>query len=187
MVEGFLDVPRYLIDPDHALRRHIAAALFVPENISLDDLLITFQRERTPIACVLDEYGGTAGLITRGDILELLTGGDEPSLRPEAQSIRRNGETGWIIDGKTSLEEINHELDLELDADDSDRISGWCTFHSGSLLRVGETVMAQGCRVRVLRMRKRRIDQVMLEVLPRDPGSGEEAADDSYLDQEPDA
>lgn len=184
-IEGFLDVPRYLIDSDHRLRRHVAPALFVPENISLDDLLITFQREQTPIACVLDEYGGTAGLITRGDILELLTGGDEPSLRPEVQSIRRSGETSWIVEGKTSLEEINHELDLELEADDADRISGWCTFHSGALLRVGETVTEQGCRVRVLRMRKRRIDQVLLEVLPHDPDTSAEEADISYLDQEP--
>ena len=185
-IEGFLDVPRYLIDSDYALRRYVTPALFVPENISLDDLLITFQRERTPIACVLDEYGGTAGLITRGDILELVTGGDEPSLRPEVESIRKVGESSWIIEGKTSLEEINHELDLNLEADDADRISGWCTFHSGALLRVGEVVTAQRCRVHVLRMRKRRIDQVRLDILEPDLQAAQDEPDESYRDQEPD-
>lgn len=185
-IEGFLDVPRYLIDPDHAVRRHVVPALFVPENISLDDLLITFQRERTPIACVLDEYGGTAGLVTRGDILELVTGGDEPSLRPEVESIRKAGASSWIIEGKTSLEEINHQLDLNLEADDADRISGWCTFHSGALLRVGEGVKAQGCRVQVLRLRKRRVDQVRLDILAPDPQAVLDESDESYRDQEPD-
>ncbi len=186
-LEGFLHVTRYLIDPEHDLRRHVTPALFVPENISLDDLLITFQRGNTHIACVLDEYGGTAGLVTRGDVLELVTGGDEPSLRPEVQSIRKTGDASWIVDGKTSLEAINHELDLNLEADDADRISGWCTFHAGALLHVGETVEAQGCRVRVLRMRKRRIDQVTLDVLrPPSPPDLDEA-DRSYIEEDPDA
>ncbi|MEI8353753.1 MAG: hemolysin family protein [Lentisphaerota bacterium] len=185
-VEGFLDVTRYLIDPEHLLRRHVTPALFVPENIALDDLLISFQRSRAYIACVLDEYGGTAGLITRGDILELMTGSDESGLPADVPAIHPTGESSWIVDGKTSLEAINHELDLNLEADDADRISGWCTFHAGALLRVGETVEAQGCRVRVLRMRQRRIDQVLLE-RPRaalssnpdgyDRGAGEEDPD----------
>ncbi|MBM4164434.1 MAG: HlyC/CorC family transporter [Lentisphaerae bacterium] len=186
-IEGFLDVTRYLIDPEHQLRRHVTPALFVPDNIALDDLLITFQRSHATIACVLDEYGGTAGLVTRGDILELMTGGDESGLPDDVQAIRPSGESSWIVDGKTSLEAINHELDLNLDADDANRISGWCTFHAGALLRVGETVQAQGCRVRVLRMRKRRIDQVMLDVLRSSLPADLDGTDRSYLDEDPDA
>jgi len=186
-IEGFLDVTRYLIDPAHTLRRHTTPALFVPENIALDDLLITFQRGRTHVACVLDEYGGTAGLVTRGDVLELMTGGDEPSLRPEAQSIRKTGASSWTLDGTTSLEEINHELGLRLDADDADRISGWCTFHAGRLPHVGETIEAQSCRVRVLRMRQRRIDQVLLETLPTRELPERNEPDDSSFGEEPDA
>ncbi|NLL84475.1 MAG: HlyC/CorC family transporter [Lentisphaerae bacterium] len=185
-IEGFLDVPRYLIDPSLNLQRHVSAPLFVPDSISLDDLLITFQREQVAIACVLDEYGGTAGLVTRGDILEILTGGDEPSLRPEEESIRKVGENKWLVDGMTSLEELNHQLDLELEADDADRVSGWCTFHSGSLLRGGQVVTAQGCSVQVLRMRKRRIDQVLLEVLPKNSDEMSEESEMAYLDEEDD-
>ncbi len=186
-VEGFLDVTRYLIDPEHVFRRHITPALFVPENIALDDLLITFQRGRAHVACVLDEYGGTAGVVTRGDILELMTGGNESGLPSDVQAIREVGASRWIIDGKTSLEAINHELDLNLEADDADRISGWCTFHAGSLLRVGEMVEAQGCRVRVLRMRQRRIDQVLLEAVHESPTSLGIDHERSLIEEDPDA
>jgi CBS domain containing-hemolysin-like protein len=186
-VEGFLDVTRYLIDPEHLLRRHVTPALFVPENIALDDLLISFQRSRAYIACVLDEYGGTAGLITRGDILELMTGSDESGLPADVPAIHPTGESSWIVDGKTSLEAINHELDLNLEADDADRISGWCTFHAGALLRVGETVEAQGCRVRVLRMRQRRIDQVLLDVLSHTLPPDRKVEDRADHEEDPDA
>jgi CBS domain containing-hemolysin-like protein len=186
-VEGFLDVTRYLIDPEHLLRRHVTPALFVPDNIALDDLLITFQRSRASIACVIDEYGGTAGVVTRGDILDLMTGSDESGLPADVQAIRPSGASSWIVDGKTSLEAINHELDLNLEADDANRISGWCTFHAGALLRVGETVEAQGCRVRVLRMRQRRIDQVLLDVLRPTLPPDRDDEDRSDHEEDPDA
>jgi len=165
-IEGFVNSVQFLLDPAHDVRKAIAPALFVPENVSLDDLLITFQRSGKHIACVLDEYGGTAGLITRGDILDLIAapvakGGDEHS------EIRPLGEEVWLVDGTVSLDEINRRLDLALDADDADRIAGWVTFHAGRLLQAGQSVEAQGCRATVRRVRKRRIDAIQLEVLER--------------------
>ena len=119
------------------------------------------------IACVLDEYGGTAGLITRGDILELITDPVTPDAEEDSSPIRRVAPDVWLMEGTVSLEEVNHELDLNLEADDADRIAGWVTFHAGRLLQAGQSVLAQGCRVTVRRMRKRRIDAVQLEVLER--------------------
>jgi putative hemolysin len=165
-IEGFVDSIQFLLDRAHDARKATRQALFVPENVSLDDLLVTFQRSGKHIACVLDEYGGTAGIITRGDILELITapvGEDAETSAP----IRRLREDVWLIEGTASLEEVNHELDLKLEADDADRIAGWVTFHAGRLLHAGQRVEAQGCRVTVRRMRKRRIDVVLLEVLKR--------------------
>ena len=165
-IEGFLDVPRYLLDPQHNLRRATMAALFVPETVTLDDLLITLQRNQLHIACVLDEYGGTAGLISRGDILETITGEILLANEQETPEIQPLGENRWLIDGSTSLDEINHELDLDLDAEGVDRIAGWVTAQAGRFLRAGEAVEAQGCRVQVRRLRKLRIEQVILERLP---------------------
>ncbi len=176
-IEGFLDVPRFLLDPAHDLRRATQAALFVPETVALDDLLITLQRSGRPVACVLDEYGGTAGLVTRGDILELITGeilhGAE-NARPTMEAVDA---THWLIDGNTSLDDINHSLDLELEADGAERMAGWVLAHAGRFLRPGEAVEAQDCRVEVRRVRKHRIEQVQLELLrpATDPESGNPA------------
>lgn len=169
-IEGFLNVPRYLLDPERNLRKATFAALFVPENASLDDLLITLQRHQIHIACVLDEFGGTAGIISRSDILEIITGqtplGSEPD---ETPWIQNQGDNRWLIDGNASLDEINHELDLDLEAEGVDRIGGWVTAVAGRFLKTGEVVESQGCRVSVRRLRKLRIEQIILEKLAPPP------------------
>ena len=164
-LEGFVDTVQWLLDPERDVRKAMFAPLLIPENMALDDLLVQFQRTGQPIACVLDEYGGTAGLITRGDVFELIA---DPVVGPfekvdaDVQHLQGNI---WMIDGTASLEEVNHQLELELEADDADRMAGWVTFHAGHLLQPGQCVEAQGCRATVRRMRKRRIDAVQLEVL----------------------
>ncbi len=178
-IEGFLDVPRYLLDPEHNLRQATFAALFVPETIDLDDLLITLQRNHLHIACVLDEFGGTAGLISRGDILETITGEILLGSEQEAPEIQTLDENRWLIDGSTSLDEINHELDLELDAEGVDRIGGWVTAQAGRFLHAGEAVEAQGCRVQIRRLRKLRIEQVILERLVN-PTADQHRVDESF-------
>lgn len=175
-VEGFLDVVSYLLQPVKSPKRATLPAMFVPENMLLDELLISFQRNNSYIACVLDEYGGTAGLITRGDILELITaelGGDSDE---DDNEMRQLADGSWLIDGTMSLEEVNHRLDLELDADDADRLAGWMTLHAGRLLQVGESVEAQGCRATVRRIIKRRIGLIQFEVLEL-PGGDEDEGD----------
>ena len=178
-IEGFLDVPRYLLDAGHSLRQATFAALFVPETVALDDLLITLQRNHLHIACVLDEFGGTAGLISRGDIIETITGEILLGTEQDSPEIQPIGTQRWLIDGSTSLDEINHELDVELEADGVDRIGGWVTAMAGRFLRAGEAVEAQGCRVQVRRLRKLRIEQVILERLAN-PTADQRRVDDPF-------
>ena len=166
-IEGFVDAVQFLLDPAHDVRKATTPALFVPENVALDDLLVTFQRSGRHVACVLDEYGGTAGLITRGDILELIAAPVLKNGVEQADAIRQIYVDTWLIDGMVSLDEINHRLDLALDADDADRLAGWITLHAGQLPQAGQVVEAQGCRATVRRLRKRRIELVQLEVLDR--------------------
>lgn len=183
-IEGFVDAAQFLLDPAHDARKATSPALFVPENVSLDDLLVSFQRSGKHIACVLDEYGGTAGLITRGDILELITAPVATKGADERPEIRRLSGDVWLIDGTVSLDEINRQLDLALEADDADRIAGWITFHAGRLPLAGQTVEAQGCRVTVRHLRKRRIDVVQLEVIERPEEEAEplQEGDDSVYE-----
>ena len=142
-------------------------ALFVPETVTLDDLLATFAKSRKPLAVVLDEYGGTAGIITPNDVLELIVGpgvfGD-PGQEP---SIVRQGANVWEIDARASLDEINRALDIELEAEDADRLSGWVQFHAERIPHIGQEIEADGCRATVLKRRHRRVTLVRLEVLKR--------------------
>lgn len=145
----------------------ISDALFVPETVTLDDLLVTFAKSAKPLAVVLDEYGGTAGIITPNDILELIVGPGifgNPSDEPQ---IVEKGPNVWEIDARASLEEVNRTLDVELEAEDADRLSGWLQFHAERLPHVGQEIEADGCRATVLKRRHRRVTLVRLEVLAR--------------------
>lgn len=163
----FVDVPRYLLDPKHdleAARCHYTLA--VPENIGLDDLLITLYRYNLPMVLVTDEYGGTAGIVSRGDILELLAlEVSDSSPSNDDPEIRKCNENCWMISGNAALEQINFLLGTHMEADDADRMSGWVTFHCGHIPKVGETITADGYRVTIQKMRKRKILTVMLEDL----------------------
>ena len=143
----------------------IEDALFVPEQVTLDDLLFTFRKSGKPMAIVLDEYGGTAGLITLNDVLELIMGPSVFGSASDEPSIRRQSRNAWIIDGRASLDEINRELDLELEAEDADRLAGWVAFNAERVPHVGQQIEAQGCRATVLKRRGRRVTLVKLEVL----------------------
>jgi CBS domain containing-hemolysin-like protein len=161
-IEGMLDVPRYLLDPSHDLRHAIAPAHFVPETASLDELLITFLRSGRHVACVLDEYGGTAGLIARDDILRLVTGEMRTDATRERATIAPAGDGAWLVDGVARLDEVNRETGLNLDAEGADRLAGWMMVHAGRLLQPGEAVEAQGCRAEVRQLNRHRIAQVLL-------------------------
>jgi len=164
--EGFLDVPRFLLSLDHNFAAAmIKPPLFVPETAPLDTLLTTFQKEQRRVAFVVDEYGGTAGLITRGDILEEIASDVENEYREEKLTIQKVGENRWLVDGSMSLEDINYELNTTLEAEGADRIAGWANANAERILRTGESVEAQGWRATVRRVRKNRIILVLLQKL----------------------
>ena len=157
-IEGIIDVDTGKIED----------ALFVPETVTLDDLLATFAKSGKPLAIVMDEYGGTAGIISVDDILELIVGPGvfrNPNAEPE---IVQKGQNLWEIDAKASIDEINRTLDVELEAEDADRLSGWVQFHAERIPHVGQQIVADGCRATVLKRRHRRVVSVRLEVLERD-------------------
>jgi len=163
--EGFLDVFRFLLSPNHDLNAAMVPAFFVPETVPLDTLLATFQAEDRRVAFVADEYGGTAGLVTRGDILEEIATDVENEYGDKEPSMQKIGADQWLVDGSTSLEDINYEIDVELEAEGADRIAGWVSAQAERIPRTGDTVQAQGCRATVQRLRRNRITLVLLEKL----------------------
>ena len=143
----------------------IEDALFVPEQVTLDDLMVTFRKSGKPMAIVLDEYGGTAGLITPNDIMELVLGPSVFGENSDEPRIAKTGPRTWTIDARASLDEVNRELGIELEAEDADRIAGWIAFHAERILHIGQEIEADGCRATILKRRRRRVTLVKLEVL----------------------
>lgn len=162
-VEGFLDVRKYLLDPEHRIETARIPPLFVPEAAPLNRLLAQFQRDRTRVAVVVDEYGGTAGVVTRGDILEEITGDVYDELSRPRPVFQEAGPHRWIVDPMFSLDDLNRKLRLNLDAPGADRLSGWISHYLGRLPQPNESVEAQGVRVTALKTEKVRVTLAQIE------------------------
>jgi CBS domain containing-hemolysin-like protein len=152
--------------PRRRLRDIIRKPLFVPETKAVDDLLQMFQKMRTHIAIVLDEYGGVSGLVSIEDVLEEIVGEivDEYDAEVE-QEIFPGGEDVCEALGRAHVDEINEAMGLELPEDgDYDTIGGFVFSELGRVPTAGESVLWQdSVRVTVLAATRRRIDRVRIE------------------------
>lgn len=155
---------------DFSLRQKMRDVTFVPETKDLASLLREFQANRVHIAIVLDEYGGTAGLVTIEDILEELVGEitdehDEPPIPPIDRIDDRTSE----VDARLRVDEINDELDLSLPEDDAyDTIGGFVLSKMGRIPRNNESFVEGDVQIEVVdaadrvvnRLRIRRLEPV---------------------------
>lgn len=164
-VEGFLNVRQFLLDPEHRLEPARLPGYFVPESTSLGRLLTQFQKDRTRIAVVVDEYGGVAGVITRGDILEEITGEIYQELNKPRPLFQPAGPGRWLVDANFSLEELNRKLGLSLEIEGVDRLAGWIAHQLGHVPEKDETISAQGVRVTVLQTLRLRVTLAQIEKL----------------------
>ena len=165
-VEGFLDVRRFLLDPEHRVEAARLPGYFVPESTSLNRLLTQFQAEQRRIAVVVDEYGGVAGVITRGDILEEITGEIYQELNKPRPLFQAAGPQRWLVDANFSLEELNRKLGLHLEAEGVDRLAGWIAHQEGHVPEKDDVVTGQGVRVTVLQTLRLRVTIAQIEKLP---------------------
>ena len=165
-------------DPQAAairVREVMRAPLFVPETKKLDELLRDFQRDKVHMAIVLDEYGGTAGLVTIEDILEEIVGEitdeHEP---PPPQPIRRLDDGGFEVEARIHIDELNDALSLNLPEDeDYETIGGFVLSRLGYIPKAGETLEHERFRITVLEAEARRIARLRIELTkpPETPGT----------------
>ena len=160
---GFLDVPLFLLSKDNDISGRVSPVFFVPETAPLDTLLGSMQREHQRVAVVVDEYGGTAGIITRGDILEEIVEDVDNEYGETKLTIQQLRPRAWLVHGDTSLEDIDYELDIDLEAEGADRISGWAAAQIERIPKIGDVIEAQECRVTIQRVRRNRVTMVLLE------------------------
>ncbi|MGD6844467.1 hemolysin family protein [Bacillus infantis] len=128
----------------HELSEFVKPVMHVIENIPIHDLLVKMQKERTHIAIIMDEYGGTSGLVTVEDILEEIVGEIRDEFDDdEVPEIRKVKEGEYILDAKMLLEDVNDLLGIELLSDDIDTIGGWVLSQDFDA-EVGTEVEAEG-------------------------------------------
>jgi CBS domain containing-hemolysin-like protein len=160
-----------------SVRDLVREAIFLPETIRVDDLLAQFRQRRQHIAILLDEYGGTAGLVTLEDLLEELVGDVQDAFdRPEPE-IRRLSDTSAQIDGLALIEEVNEAFGLTLEDPNYDTIAGFVLGQQGRMGRVGDIVEVVN-NGRHLRFRVEAMDGLRIALLKL------ELSDDVYPELE---
>jgi CBS domain containing-hemolysin-like protein len=140
---------------------------FVPETKPVDDLLQEFQRSRSHVAVVLDEYGGVSGLVTIEDVLEEIVGeiADEHD-EAASEGLKPLGENKYEAFARVRIYEINERLGLNLPEEADYETIGGLLFHElGRIPHAGEELVAHGVRIKVLEATRRRTNRVMIEVL----------------------
>jgi len=168
-VVGILYAKDLLKDLQHAgeaggIRRHLRQPYFVPEAKTLRDLLQEFRKQKVQIAIVLDEYGGTAGLVTMEDILEEIVGEivDEHEA-PQEETLKKIDEQTFEADARCNVEELNAALGLNLPEDDAyETVGGFVFSRLGRLPRTGETFDYEQWHFTILEAGDRKVNRVRM-------------------------
>jgi CBS domain containing-hemolysin-like protein len=161
------------------LRTLLRTPVFVPESMSIDDLLHEFQRRKVHIAIVLDEYGGTAGLVTIEDLLEEIVGEIQDEYDVEEPLVEQLGDDRARVDGRASIDDLLDLWDLKFqleDEDEYDTVGGLVYHRIGGVPSPGDEVHVDGLRLTVESTDGRRVGKVL--VVRERPGDDEEADED---------
>jgi len=166
------DLLRYLSNPDDSadIRPLLRKPFFVPESKKLRNLLHNFQNQKVHLAVVLDEYGGTAGVVTIEDILEELVGEiiDEYEA-PQAESLKKIDENTFEVDARYEVDELNDELNLEIPEDqDYETIGGFTFTKLGHIPVTGETFEHENLTFTVIDAGERKIHRLRIVITPFD-------------------
>ena len=162
------DLLRRTADGPFDLRTVMRKPFFIPESKLVPDLLRELQKQKVQIAIVLDEYGGTAGLITVEDILEELVGELEDEYDTSSPvAIKRIDDTTYEVDARMRIDDLADELGIELpDDQDYETIGGFVFSTLGRIPKVGETCDYNNVSFRVIAAEPRRIRRLLLKISP---------------------
>lgn len=156
-------------EEDFDAQKYMRPALFVPENMSCVDLFAQFKQKKVMVAIAVDEYGGTAGIVSMEDLLESIVGNLQDEYDDEEEEISQLSDNCWSLDGTVSIDDVERLLDVEFDEDtDYDTIGGLLTEALGRLPEPGEhpSVLLEGIQFTVLLVEERRIARIRAERLP---------------------
>jgi putative hemolysin len=152
------------VQPD--LGRLVRPATFVPETKRVPEMLKEFQRKQVQIAIVVDEYGGTAGLVTIEDLLEEIVGEIRDEYDVETEPIVDEGHGSFVFSAKVNIDEVRDRLGVEIEPEGFETVGGYVLTRVGRVPAVGETFELDGLLVEVLEAERRRIHKVRVSLAP---------------------
>ena len=138
------------------------AAYFVPESKRVSELLKEMQRRQVQMAIVVDEYGGTAGLVTVEDLLEEIVGEIRDEYDVESETVVDEGAGTFVFSGKVGVDEVKVRLGIEIEREGFETVGGYLLSHLGRMPYVGERFEVDGLDVEVTEVERRRITKVRL-------------------------
>jgi CBS domain containing-hemolysin-like protein len=148
------------------------AAYFVPESKRVSELLKEMQRRQAQMAIVVDEYGGTAGLVTVEDLLEEIVGEIRDEYDVESETVVEEKDGTFVFSGKVSVDEVMDRLGVAIEREGFETVGGYLLSHLGRMPYVGERFEVDGLDVEVLEVERRRITKVRLR--RREPAAVED-------------
>ena len=153
----------------HSLREIARPPYFIPETKKVDELLTELRQNKIHMAIVVDEYGGTAGLVTTEDIIEVIVGEIEDEYDVAETPIERVSEVEAIVDARVGIDALNELFDLDLSNEDYDTVGGIVYAKLGKVPVAGDEVEVDGIRLHVLSVIGRRIKKVRVTKLQAQP------------------
>jgi putative hemolysin len=171
-------------EPRPALRSLLRPPVFVPESMTIDDLLHEFQRRKVHLAIVLDEYGGTAGLVTIEDLLEEIVGEIQDEYDTEEPMVVRLSEDEARVDGRADVDDLAELFDIDLgleDEDEYDTVGGLIYHRIGGVPSPGDEIDVDGLHLTVESTDGRRVGKIL--VVRRAPDNGDQPRPDEDGDR----
>ncbi len=150
---------------EDGIQRFIRPAYFIPENKRVSELLSEMQRERFQLAIVIDEYGGTAGLVTLEDLIEEIVGSIHDELESEEKDVEIVDEKNFVVSGQSAFDEVNELLGTNLQSTDFNTLGGLLFGLFGRMPRVGEQLKYRNLKLEVLELEGRKITKVKVTKL----------------------
>ncbi len=139
---------------------------FVPETKRVSELLKEFQRQQIQTAIVVDEYGGTAGLVTMEDLIEELVGEIRDEYDVESEPVIDEGNGAFVFSGKVDIDDLSERLKVPIAREGFETVGGYVLSHLGRVPSAGEMFELDGMTIEVLEAERRRLTRVRVRRLP---------------------
>jgi len=150
------------------IKELLRPALFIPEGKRVDDLLHEMQAARTHIAMVVDEYGGTAGLVTLEDLVEEIVGEIYDEFEKKVKSVEKIDDNTIILDARLSLSDVKELVGIQIPKGEYDTLGGFIFGLLGKVPAVGDQVHYENITISVERVQKRRITRAKIIKIPNE-------------------